>query len=190
MTSIDNAELKLAEDVAIAFRQADNDDRLVFPSEVLLLLDCFDALWPHYHRVLMRTNPGLYDQITLSLQPGTMDSYPDPRDAASAMRHLMVDLRTGFDERRDAPEELIKHARRVRGYSSNVAGCARAVSRVLHSLLAYRQRPRAIYKRLPHALLVARPLRPARGALQHFESQLLGIVSGLTQPARPKTTRA
>lgn len=169
----------LAAVLAETYRRADNEDRLVYPAEVLALLDAFEQLWPHYHALLW---PGLYAEIAISLQPGSSASYEDPRDAAHAMAILMNRLQQEFDSRAGDPAEQLRYARRVRALHSNVSGCARAVARVLQAMLGARRPPSKPLRRLVHHFLVVRRLRPYDGLLSslegHFSASLASIIAG------------
>lgn len=171
-------DVALATALADAYRRADNEDRLVYPAEVLILLNVFQQLWPHYRAWVW---PSLYDQITISLQPGHA-SYEDPQEGAQAMATLMDQLRPEFELRVHDPAELLRHARRVRALHSNISGCARAVARVLQALLAVRQPPSKPLRRLIHHFLVVRPLRRYDGLLSsfgdHFTASLAAIAAG------------
>ena len=183
------SEFELASNLAHAFRTADNEDRLVFPSEVLLLLECFQAIWPHYAPIMRRVRTDHYDQITMSMQPGTSASFDDPLLAANAMACLMAQFDPEFEARRPSPADLLTHARRVRSFSSNIAGCARAVSRVLQALLVLRARPTMLHKRVLHYVLIERPLRRTDGALLARQARLRSVLDDMASSPRPFTTR-
>lgn len=171
-------DIDLATALANAYRRADNEDRLIYPAEVLILLDAFQQLWPHYRAWVW---PSLHDQIAISLQPGHA-SYEDPQEAAQAMAALMDRLRPEFELLAHDPAELLRHARRVRTLHSNISGCARAVARVLQVLLAVRQPPSRRLQRLVHHFRVVRPLRRYDGLLSsladHFATSLAAIAAG------------
>jgi hypothetical protein len=175
-------DFALATALADAYRRADNEDRLVYPAEVLSLLAVFLKLWPHYRHAVW---PSLHDQIAISLQPGIQASYEDPQEAAEAMAHLMAKLEPEFDVLATDPVALLRYARRVRAFTSNVSGCARAVARVLHALAQLRQPPSSLYRRLPHYFLVVRPLRRYDGLLSGFESDFRPSLQTIEAGERP-----
>lgn len=172
-------DIALAAALASAYRDADNEDRLIYPAEVLALLDAFQQLWPHYRSLLW---PGLISEIAISLQPGSGASYEDPQEAAFAMAVLMNRLQQEFELRSADPAELLRYARRVRALHSNVSGCARAVARVLQAMLGARRPPSKPLRRLVHHFLVVRRLRPYDGLLSslegHFTASLASIIAG------------
>ncbi len=172
----------LATRLADAYRRADNEDRLVYPAEVLILLDAFSRLWLRYRAVVW---PGLYAEIAISLQPGIGDSYEDPQEAANAMAVLMDQLQQEFDLRSADPAEVLRYARRVRTLHSNVAGCARAVARVLQALLRVRQPPRQPFGRLVHYFRVARRLQPYDGLLSGLEGRFSEPLASIIAGVRP-----
>lgn len=175
-------DFALATLLANTYRCADNEDRLIYPAEVLILLDTFQKLWPHYRAVLW---PSLYDQIAISLQPGGNASYEDPQEAAHAMAVLMNRLQQEYELRADDPVELLRYARRVRNFHSNVSGCARAVARVLQALLNVRQTPTKPLRRLLHHFRVVRPLRRHDGLLSSLEDRFSASLAALAAGERP-----
>jgi hypothetical protein len=175
-------DFDLARSLADAYRRADHEDRLIYPAEVLALLDAFQKLWPHYRNVVW---PSLHDQIAISLQPGINASYEDPQEAAQAMGGLMTRLHLEFDMRSHDPADLLRYARRVRLMTSNVAGCARAVARVLQTLLTVRQPPSKIPLRLFHYFRVVRPLQRTDGLLSSLEDHFSVSIAALAADKRP-----
>lgn len=180
--SLHQQDIALANALASAYRDADNEDRLIFPTEVLTLLDAFQQLWPYYRPLVW---PGLYDQIAVSLQPGLDATYEDPADAAQAMAALMIRLHAEFEARAHDPGELLRYARRVRLFHSNVSGCARAVARVLQALLAVRQAPAKPLRRLIHHLRIVRPLQRQDGLLSGLEGHFTATLAALAAGERP-----
>jgi hypothetical protein len=172
----------LAATLADAYRRADHEDRLIYPTEVLALLDAFQMLWPYYRDVVW---PGLYDQIAISLQPGTQTSYEDPLEASQAMAVLMNQLHLEFEMRAHDPADLLRYARRVRLINSNVSGCARAVARVLHTLQKVRQPPSKPLHRVFHHFRVIRTLRRADGLLSGLEGRFTASVAAIAAGERP-----
>jgi len=139
-------------------------------------------LWPHYRAVLW---PGLYDQIAISLQSGVHTSHEDPQEAAEAMAVLMEKLNAEFELRSHDPEELLRYARRVRAFLSNVSGCARAVARVLQTLIHVREAPAKPLPRLLHHFRVVRPLRRYDGLLSSFEGRFTASLVAIADSERP-----
>ncbi len=83
------------------------------------------------------------------------------------------------------PTDLLRYARRVRLLTSNLGGCARAVARVLQTLLAVRQPPSKIPLRLFHHVRVVRPLRCTDGLLSSLEDHFSVSLAALAAGKRP-----